>query len=154
VTPSTVWTVGHLSLHPNASSIVPGKAVFSMQWRDGDVGRLSRMEQIIRNTAEEIAQERDMALTFGPLLGLEPVAMDARLRQALMQGAQDIAPGKWREMPSGALHDATNVSRLMPVAMLFVPSIGGISHAFEEDTHEADLVAGVSVLVRAIKHLA
>ena len=154
VTPSTVWTVGHLSLHPNASSIVPGKAVFSMQWRDGDVDRLSRMEQIVRNTAEEIAQERDMALTFGPLLGLEPVAMDARLRQALMQGAQDIAPGKWREMPSGALHDATNVSRLMPVAMLFVPSIGGISHAFEEDTHEADLVAGVSVLVRAIKHLA
>ena len=154
VTPSTVWTVGHLSLHPNASSIVPGKAVFSMQWRDGDVDRLSRMEQIIRNTAEEIAQERDMALTFGPLLGLEPVAMDARLRQALMQGAQDIAPGKWREMPSGALHDATNVSRLMPVAMLFVPSIDGISHAFEEDTHEADLVAGVSVLVRAIKHLA
>ena len=154
VTPSTVWTVGHLSLHPNASSIVPGKAVFSMQWRDGDVDRLSRMEQIIRNTAEEIAQERDMALTFGPLLGLEPVAMDARLRQALMQGAQDIAPGKWREMPSGALHDATNVSRLMPVAMLFVPSIGGISHAFEEDTHEADLVAGVSVLVRATRHLA
>ncbi|MGJ5618123.1 Zn-dependent hydrolase [Sulfitobacter sp. MF3-043] len=154
VTPSTVWTVGHLSLHPNASSIVPGKAVFSMQWRDGDVERLSRMEQIIRNTAEEIAQERDMALTFGPLLGLEPVAMDARLRQALMQGAQDIAPGQWREMPSGALHDATNVSRLMPVAMLFVPSIGGISHAFEEDTDEADLVAGVSVLVRAIKHLA
>jgi len=154
VTPSTVWTVGHLSLHPNASSIVPGKAVFSMQWRDGDVDRLSRMEQIVRNTAEEIAQERDMALTFGPLLGLEPVAMDARLRQALMQGAQDIAPGKWREMPSGALHDATNVSRLMPVAMLFVPSIGGISHAFEEDTDEADLVAGVSVLVRAIKHLA
>ena len=154
VTPSTVWTVGHLSLHPNASSIVPGKAVFSMQWRDGDVDRLSRMEQIIRNTAEEIAQERDMALTFGPLLGLEPVAMDARLRQALMQGAQDIAPGKWREMPSGALHDATNVSRLMPVAMLFVPSIGGISHSFEEDTDEADLVAGVSVLVRAIKHLA
>jgi N-carbamoyl-L-amino-acid hydrolase len=48
------------------------------------------------------------------------------------------------------LHDATNVSRLMPVAMLFVPSIGGISHAFEEDTEEQDLVAGVEVLARAV----
>lgn len=52
-------------------------------------------------------------------------------------------------MPSGALHDATNVSRLMPVAMLFVPSIGGISHAFEEDTDEEDLVAGLRVLAHA-----
>lgn len=154
VTPSTVWTIGHISLHPNASSIVPGKAVFSMQWRDGDAGRLARMEHIIRDTAEEIARERDMTLSFGPLLGLEPVAMDADLREALEGGAKAIAPGQWRNMPSGALHDATNVSRLMPVAMLFVPSINGISHAFEEDTDEADLVAGVQVLAQAVTHLA
>lgn len=153
VTPRTVWTVGHVSLHPNASSIVPGKAVFSMQWRDGDADRLAWMEQIIRETAHEIARERGMALEFGPLLGLEPVAMDARLRQALADAAQKVAPGKWRYMPSGALHDATNVSQLMPVAMLFVPSIGGISHAFEEDTDEADLVAGVSVLAQAVGYL-
>ena len=153
VTPRTVWTVGHVSLHPNASSIVPGKAVFSMQWRDGDADRLAWMEQIIRETAHEIARERGMALEFGPLLGLEPVAMDARLRQALADAAQKVAPGKWRYMPSGALHDATNVSQLMPVAMLFVPSIGGISHAFQEDTDEADLVAGVSVLAQAVGHL-
>ena len=66
---------------------------------------------------------------------------------------QTVAPGQWRRMPSGALHDATNVSRLMPVAMLFVPSIGGISHAFEEDTDEADLVAGVQVLAQAVSTL-
>jgi len=56
-------------------------------------------------------------------------------------------------MPSGALHDATNLSRLMPVAMLFVPSIGGISHAFEEDTREEDLVAGLEVLAHAVELL-
>jgi N-carbamoyl-L-amino-acid hydrolase len=53
-------------------------------------------------------------------------------------------------MPSGALHDATNVAAKMPVAMLFVPSIGGISHDFAEDTAEADLVAGCQVLARAV----
>lgn len=153
VRPSTVWTVGHVSLHPNASSIVPGKAVFSMQWRDGDADRLARMETIIRETAAEIADQMGMTLTFGPLLGLEPVAMDATLRAALESGAASVAPEKWRTMPSGALHDATNVARLMPVAMLFVPSINGISHAFGEDTDEVDLVAGLQVLWQAIKQL-
>ena len=149
VTPQTVWTIGHITLHPNASSIVPGRAVFSMQWRDADTDRLSRMETIIRDTAAEIAEERGMRLSYGPLLGLEPVAMDADLRSALEQGAEVVAPGKWRKMPSGALHDATNVSQHMPVAMLFVPSIGGLSHTFEEDTAENDLVAGVQVLAEA-----
>ena len=153
VTPATVWTIGHVSLHPNASSIVPGKAVFSMQWRDGDSDRLGRMEGIIRELAQEVAQARGMAVSFGEMLGLEPVKMDARLRQALENSAEKHASGAWRVMPSGALHDATNVSRLMPVAMLFVPSIGGISHAFEEDTTEADLVLGLEVLAGAVLEL-
>lgn len=153
VTPATVWTIGHVSLHPNASSIVPGKAVFSMQWRDGDSDRLGRMEGIIRELAQEVAQARGMAVSFGEMLGLEPVKMDARLRQALENSAEKHASGAWRVMPSGALHDATNVSRLMPVAMLFVPSIGGISHAFEEDTAEADLVLGLEVLAGAVAEL-
>jgi len=79
--------------------------------------------------------------------------MDSRLRSALEAGADTVAPDNWRTMPSGALHDATNVSRLMPVAMLFVPSIGGVSHTFEEDTAEGDLVAGVRVLAEAMDRL-
>lgn len=153
VTPATVWTIGHVSLHPNASSIVPGRATFSMQWRDGDADRLGRLERIIRELAHEVADARGLTVSFGEMLGLEPVAMDTSLRGALERAAEDLAPDSWRAMPSGALHDATNVSRLMPVAMLFVPSIGGISHAFEEDTAEPDLVMGLEVLARAVEHL-
>ncbi|MEL6885759.1 MAG: Zn-dependent hydrolase [Pseudomonadota bacterium] len=149
VTPQTVWTIGHVSLSPNASSIVPGSVRFSMQWRDGDMDRLAWMEAIIHETLDEIADEMELEVELGPLLGLDPVSMDAGLRARLEAGAEAVAPGRWRRMPSGALHDATNVARLMPVAMLFVPSIGGISHAFEEDTDEADLVAGLQVLARA-----
>jgi N-carbamoyl-L-amino-acid hydrolase len=79
--------------------------------------------------------------------------MDPGFQRALWSAAEQVAPGKWRKMPSGALHDATNLSRLMPVAMLFVPSIDGISHAFEEDTREEDLVAGLQVLERAVLSL-
>ena len=149
VTPSSVWTIGHVTVAPNASSIVPGQVRFSMQWRDGDADRLARMEAVIEETLAEVAGEMDLGVEMGPLLGLEPVAMDADLRARLEAGAEAVAPGKWRRMPSGALHDATNVARVLPVAMLFVPSIDGISHAFEEDTDEADLVAGLRVLAHA-----
>ncbi len=153
VTPQTVWTIGHVALHPNASSIVPGSARFSMQWRDGETVRLDAMERVIRDTAAEIADRHGLALAFGPLLGLPPVAMDARMQKALTAGAEATAPGRWRKMPSGALHDASNVAPVLPTGMLFVPSIGGISHAFGEDTDRADLVAGVTALARAVSAL-
>jgi N-carbamoyl-L-amino-acid hydrolase len=151
VTPQTVWTIGHVRLHPDAHSIVPGRAVFSMQWRDGDADRLARMEEIIRATAQEVAGDMGLGVGFGEMLGLEPVPMDTRLQDALCRSVETMAPGRWRHMQSGALHDATNVSRLMPAAMLFVPSIDGISHAFEEDTDEADLATGLKVLAGAIE---
>lgn len=149
VTPQSVWTIGHVTVGPNAASIVPGEVRFSMQWRDGSAERLARMQAVIDETLAEVAAEMGLELDRGAVLGLEPVAMDAGLRARLAEAAEVEAPGRWRLMPSGALHDATNVARLMPVAMLFVPSIGGISHAFEEDTAEADLVAGLRVLARA-----
>ena len=149
VTPQSVWTIGHVALAPNASSIVPGQVRFSMQWRDAEVNRLARMEAVIEETLAEVAAEMNLGVDMGPLLGLEPVAMDSALRARLEAGAEAVAPGKWRRMPSGALHDATNVARVLPVAMLFVPSIGGISHAFDEDTDEVDLVAGLRVLAHA-----
>ncbi|MDP2581079.1 hydantoinase/carbamoylase family amidase [Shimia thalassica] len=153
VTPSTVWTIGHVSLHPNASSIVPGSVTFSMQWRDSETSRLEQMETVVRETAEAVATDFGVTCSFGPILGLAPVAMNARLKQALRDSAAEIVPDLWCEMPSGALHDATNVAAHMPVAMLFVPSIGGISHAFAEDTNESDLVNGLSVLAGAVTRL-
>lgn len=149
VTPQSVWTIGHVAVAPNASSIVPGQVRFSMQWRDGDADRLGRMQAVIEATLNEVAAEMGLRVEVGPLEGLEPVAMDAALRARLEAGAEAVAPGRWRQMPSGALHDASNLAQLMPVAMLFVPSIGGISHAFEEDTREGDLVAGLRVLAHA-----
>jgi N-carbamoyl-L-amino-acid hydrolase len=149
VTPQSVWTIGHVQVAPNAASIVPGQVRFSMQWRDGSTELLTRMEAVITETLAGVAAEMGLGLEQGAVLGLEPVAMDPTLRARLEAAATAVAPGRWRHMPSGALHDATNVARLMPVAMLFVPSIGGISHAFEEDTAEADLVAGLQVLAHA-----
>jgi beta-ureidopropionase / N-carbamoyl-L-amino-acid hydrolase len=154
VTPASVWTIGHVTLHPNASSVVPGRAVFTLQWRDIDTHRLDRMEAAIRTLLDDVAAETGCAIRAERLRqDLVPVPMDEGLQAALRAAAEAVAPGRWRSMPSGALHDASNLSRMMPVAMLFVPSIGGISHDFAEDTAEEDLVTGVRVMAEAIRRL-
>ncbi|UWQ96810.1 hydantoinase/carbamoylase family amidase [Rhodobacteraceae bacterium M385] len=155
ITPQTVWTIGQLHLHPNVPSIVPGRAVFTLQWRDVDEDRLERMDRIIADVVAATARHTGCEITIEHLRQtLVPVPMDGTMKSALSDAARDIAPGRWRSMPSGALHDASNIAALMPVGMLFVPSINGISHAFEEDTAEADLVDGLKVLAVAAQRLA
>ena len=154
VTPETVWTTGHVDLYPGSHSIVPGRCTFSMQWRDGDKERLVRMEGIIREAIEETAEELGLTADTSAMLALDPVPMDPGFRAALEKAAETVAPGRWRQMPSGALHDATSVAAHMPVSMLFVPSIDGISHAFEEDTAESDLVTGLNILAHAAEEMA
>jgi len=154
VTPQSVWTIGHIRLHPGSQSVVPGRAEFSLQWRDIDADRLDRMEAAIMALLRDMAEQTGCAITVDRLRhDLAPMPMDAGLQDALSRAAEAIAPGRWRAMPSGALHDASNLAALMPVGMLFVPSIDGISHAFEEDTDEADLVTGLQVLAGAAARL-
>lgn len=153
VTPATVWTIGHVSVHPNATSIVPGRVDFSVQWRDAEDARLDRMRDIIDATAAEIATACGLEWEVTASSAIEPTRSDAGLVDALAQAAQAKAPGLWRRMPSGALHDAANLSASMPMAMLFVPSINGISHSFDEDTDRADLVLGAEVLAEAASRI-
>ena len=150
VTPLTVWTIGRVVVHPNAPSVVPGRAEFTIQWRDAEDDRLARIEMLVRDVVQEVAGARGLGAEIEPLTNLRPVPMDAELRAGLQAAAAQVAPGRWRDMPSGALHDASNVAGVLPTAMLFVPSIGGISHAFDEDTNEADLVTGLRVLAAAV----
>jgi len=75
--------------------------------------------------------------------------MDTALRQHIAQAAEAVAPGQWIRMPSGASHDAQVIGHHIPACMLFVPSIGGVSHDFIEDTAEAHIVLGCEVAARA-----
>lgn len=152
-TPETVWTVGHVDLHPNANSIVPGRADFTIQWRDADDARLDRMTEIIYATARATAGSLHLEWQhFGCDL-IAPTQSDATLVEAMAKAAEHLAPGLWRRMPSGALHDAANVSSVLPMAMMFVPSKGGFSHNFAEDTDRADLALGAEVLCDVVARL-
>lgn len=151
VTPATVWTIGHASLHPNAASIVPGRVEFSVQWRDADEPRLERMAGLVHDVAARVEQECDLEVECLASSAVPPTRLDTGVVKAIESSAAELAAGAWRRMPSGALHDAANVSLLMPTGMLFVPSIGGVSHDFSEDTAEVDLAAGVRVLARSVE---
>ena len=150
VTPATVWTIGYVSLHPNANSIIPGQVDFHIQWRDAEDERLDRMNEVMREIAPRIAEARGLEFERSAYSALSPTVIDQRLMTQIEAASERLAPGKWRRMPSGALHDAANVSRLMPVAMLFVPSIGGVSHDFAEDTAAEHLVLGAKVLAASV----
>ena len=80
---------------------------------------------------------------------IPPTQMDAGLQEHIAAAAERHAPGRWQRMPSGAFHDAGIVSARLPAAMLFIPSIGGISHDFAEDSRDADIALGCQVLADA-----
>jgi N-carbamoyl-L-amino-acid hydrolase len=121
--------------------------------RDGAFSQLDLMCEITRDTAQEIAEARNLKISLAQNKSVEPVDMDERVISAFCEAANLNAPGRWRRMPSGALHDAMNLADHMPTGMLFVPSIGGVSHAFEEDTRRDDLVTGVQVMADTVTKL-
>ncbi len=145
----SVWTLGRITVTPNAPSVVPGQASVSVQMRDSDPARLDAMHAAAADCARAVAADAGLTVEATPGLSLDPTPMDAALVALLARAAQAQAPDAWRQMPSGALHDACNVAARLPAAMLFVPSIGGISHNPDEDTRRADLATGLRVLADA-----
>lgn len=146
----TVWTIGRIDLDPGSLSVVPGKAELFLQFRDADPKRLRAMEA-------KLAELVQQANATGPVevrleehdAPSEPVAMDDGLQAHIAGAAEKISPGDWIRMPSGAGHDAQVIAPHLPSGMLFIPSIGGVSHDFTEDTSTDHIVLGCRVAAAA-----
>ncbi|MCQ4162245.1 Zn-dependent hydrolase [Roseomonas sp. GC11] len=145
----STWTTGRITLDPGAPSIIPGRADVLFQFRDVSVAKLEEMEAGLRRLVQESNRRERCVTTLVSVSKATPALCDPGLMRALSAAAEALAPGAWQVMPSGAGHDAQYIARLMPAAMLFVPSIGGISHHWAEDTKEEDLALGVETLVEA-----
>lgn len=146
--PRTVWTIGRITLDPGAPSIVPGRAEMLFQFRDTDPVLLDRLDQELQALVAE-ANKGSCQVTLERLSASVPTAMDAGFQAVLAGAAEHYAPGLVAHLPSGAGHDAQILAKRVPAAMLFVPSIGGISHHWSEDTDEADIVLGCAALADA-----
>ena len=147
----TVWTTGRITLEPGAPSIIPGRAEVYFQFRDISVETLDRLDALLRRAVVESNRRERVTARLEVGSQSQPVACAPELVETLAGAAEALAPGAWQRLPSGAGHDAQYIARKMPAAMLFVPSIGGISHHWSEDTSREDLVMGVRVLAEAAR---
>ena len=146
----SVWTMGRARIEPGAASIIPGYGELDLQYRDQSSDVLDAFEATVERLVAGVNDRGGATVTAEPSrVRILPAHMDESFRRHLGDAAEQHAPGKWTEMPSGAFHDAGVISAAMPSAMLFIPSIGGISHDFAEDSHDGDIVLGCQVLADA-----
>jgi len=151
--PRTVWTTGRITLDPGAPSIIPGRAEMLFQIRDDDPGVIERLEDLLRSMAADVSAQGCCGVAVERIRTGAPALMDAKFEQAIEAASLAFAGGRSVRMPSGAGHDAQVLATIMPAGMLFVPSIGGVSHHWSENTDDADIVTGAEVFVEACRRL-
>jgi N-carbamoyl-L-amino-acid hydrolase len=147
--PRSVWTVGKMSVEPGAPAIIPGKAEMLLQFRDADAAVLDLLQKALLAIVDAANARGPCRVECVNLSRTMPTVMDGRFLDAIEESAIFHAPGKNMRMPSGAGHDAQILGLELPAAMMFVPSIGGISHHFTENTGDADIVLGCQVFADA-----
>ena len=151
--PRTVWTTGRITLDPGAPSIIPGHAEMLFQMRDDDPAVIERLEELLLTIAGEVNAQGRCHVALERIRTGSPAMMDDGFQTAIAAAGAAFAGGKCVRMPSGAGHDAQVLATIMPAGMLFVPSIGGISHHWTENTADADIVTGAEVFVEACRRL-
>jgi N-carbamoyl-L-amino-acid hydrolase len=151
--PRTVWTIGRITLNPGAPSIIPGAAEMLLQIRDEDPGIIARLEELLRTMADDVNAKGPCTVTIEKLRTGAPAMMNPGFQDAIETASKAFAGGRSLRMPSGAGHDAQMLATVMPAGMLFVPSIGGISHHWTENTADDDIVTGAHVFVDACRRI-
>ena len=144
-----VATVGRLVASPNTRNVIPGRVELTVDLRDLSVPTLDRFEARLRQLALQIGEATGTRFTISKAVDSEPAMSDSRMMEWIDQTASALGLSSQR-MPSGAGHDAQEVAQIAPMAMIFVPSVGGISHSPREFTKPQDVASGVDVLLNAV----
>ena len=148
-----VCTVGKIDLHPNLINVIPARATITLDVRNTDEDTLLEAEHLVDTFCFQIEQDEGVSISKRILARFEPVVFDERVVEIVERRATEI-DARVRRMPSGAGHDAQMLARVCPAAMIFVPSVDGISHNPREHTEPQHLVDGANVLLRVMLDLA
>jgi beta-ureidopropionase / N-carbamoyl-L-amino-acid hydrolase len=145
-----VATVGKIRAEPGAQNVIPGRVVMSLEIRDLAADKIETVYEAIRAEAAKIAQARETPISFTELkIASEPAPTDERIRRIIADAAASLDLSH-KLMPSGAGHDSQAMARIAPTGMIFVPSVGGISHSPKEFTTPKDMANGANVLLRTV----
>ncbi|QHY99230.1 N-carbamoyl-L-amino acid hydrolase [Streptomyces sp. S4.7] len=147
--PVRVATVGHCVVEPNAWNVVPGSVTLRADIRDVSGAAMCKAVDSLRNTAGQVAAESGVTVDLAVSQVVDPVDCAPHLA-GLISGACAELGLEHLALPSGAGHDAQLIGLAAPIGMIFVPSIGGISHAPAEATAPTDLVHGANVLLHTV----
>ena len=146
---SQVGTVGRIQAEPGAVNVIPGKVVMSLELRDLSMDKVRSLFSRIEAEGRRIATETRTKVSFAAVEETAPALTDPRLRNLIQESAAELGLISL-DMPSGAGHDAQSIARVAPVGMIFIPSIGGISHSPKEFSRPEEIRNGARVLLRTL----
>jgi N-carbamoyl-L-amino-acid hydrolase len=144
-----VGTVGRLDVTPNAANVIPGKAELTIELRDLSEAKLASIADAIKSRARAIAGATNTTIEIVPTGHYAPALATPAVQSAIERAASSLGLTHMR-LPSGAGHDAQMAATLGPMGMIFVPSIGGVSHSPKELTAWEDCARGADVLLRTV----
>jgi beta-ureidopropionase / N-carbamoyl-L-amino-acid hydrolase len=144
-----VGTVGRIEAQPGARNVIPGKVITSLELRDLDEAKIAMLFERISTEANQIGEATNTKFAFEPTYQSPAAVMDERLRSAIVESARELGLSTM-PLPSGAGHDAQSIALLAPTAMIFIPSVNGISHSPKEYSTPGDIVNGVNVLLQTL----
>jgi N-carbamoyl-L-amino-acid hydrolase len=147
-----VATVGRLEVEPNSANTVPGRVRLTVDLRDADPARQDAAGEAVRAHLHTLDRRYGTSHRCTLAVGSRPAVMSPHLRRVITAAADGLGL-RARDMNSGAGHDAQIMATVTPSAMIFVPSIGGVSHVPDENSHDQDLVAGAQVLLHTVHRL-
>jgi len=145
----TVATIGRMVVSPNTTNVIPGQVVFTVDLRDLDAAKIAHFTERFEQLGREIGAATKTTFDIKQSVDTDPAISNPQV-MAWIDGAAASLGFTRQRMPSGAGHDAQEMSRIAPMAMIFVPSVGGISHSPKEFTKSEDVVNGADVLLNAV----
>jgi N-carbamoyl-L-amino-acid hydrolase len=144
-----VGTVGWIKVEPGAYNVIPGKVVLGLELRDLDERKFTGLFEQIRSEAEVLGKLNQTRFSFTDPVISHPALTDKSFQALIDETAKSLGFST-KVMPSGAGHDAQEIARIGPVGMIFIPSIGGISHSPKEFSRPQDIANGANVLLRTV----
>jgi N-carbamoyl-L-amino-acid hydrolase len=147
--PDAVGAAGHIEVYPNSRNVIPGKVVFTVDFRSPNLAVIQDMEQRLAAGAKKICDDMGLSVEIEKIGGFDPVEFDETCVQAIRDAAERLGYSH-RNIISGAGHDACWINRVAPTAMVMCPCVGGLSHNEAEEISKEWSTAGAEVLFHAV----
>ena len=147
--PSTVATVGKLSVYPGSSNVIPGAAEFTIDIRSSDFEAKTKLLEQLGLYFDQLSSARGVEIAVEMICHDQPMKADVRIVKAIVAACNDLGV-RYHSMVSGAYHDAMMIAQFAPIGMIFVPSRGGISHDPQEWSDYSDIATGTDILAETL----